>query len=303
MAKASSPSLPIGGTRFVRECAYTAAEWARALRFFAARAVDGVERVEGGVYRRAVLHDGVVGIVALGLEPGEHHLRVTLDVPGAELADGILARARRLLDAEADVDAIAAHLARDPWLAPVVERHRPLRVLGGWSGFEIAARAVLGQQVSVAGARTLNGRLVERCGTRLGDRGDLRALYPTPEQVREADLSALGMPGARARALHALADAALADPALFDGAGSIDATVARLSTIRGVGEWTAHYVAMRACRDPDAFPASDIGLLRGAAGASGRPTPVELRARAEAWRPWRSYAAQYLWEADAARGV
>lgn len=200
---------------------------------------------------------------------------------------------RRMLDLDTDAEAIAAHLARDPWLAPLVVAHGPLRVLGGWDGFEIAVRAVMGQQVSVAGARTLNGRLVARCGTREGD----RLLFPTPAQVSAADLSNLGVPASRARALKALADAALADPALFT-----TATVERLTAIRGVGPWTAHYVAMRAGRDPDAFPASDVGLLRGAADAAGvRPTPAELLARAEAWRPYRAYAAQYLWAADASR--
>jgi AraC family transcriptional regulator of adaptative response / DNA-3-methyladenine glycosylase II len=118
-----------------------------------------------------------------------------------------------------------------------------------------------------------------------------------------SDLDALGMPGARRATLKALAEAALEDPDLFRLRGSVEDAVARLSAIRGIGEWTAQYIALRALREMDAFPASDIGLLRGAAGVGGaRPSPAELLRRAEAWRPWRGYAAQHLWAADAATG-
>jgi AraC family transcriptional regulator of adaptative response / DNA-3-methyladenine glycosylase II len=112
----------------------------------------------------------------------------------------------------------------------------------------------------------------------------------------------MGMPGARVTTLKTVASAVLAEPRLFDRARSIDETIARLRAIRGIGDWTAHYIAMRACGEPDAFPASDVGLLRGAADATGhRPTPRQLLARAEAWRPWRAYAAHQLWARDASR--
>jgi AraC family transcriptional regulator of adaptative response / DNA-3-methyladenine glycosylase II len=125
--------------------------------------------------------------------------------------------------------------------------------------------------------------------------------FPTASQVAAADLSSLGMPNARKAALAALAAAALADPHLFQRLATVEETVARLRAIRGVGEWTAQYIALRAVRETDAFPAADIGLLRGAAGRNGsRPSPAELHGRAEPWRPWRAYAAQHLWAADAA---
>jgi AraC family transcriptional regulator of adaptative response / DNA-3-methyladenine glycosylase II len=121
-------------------------------------------------------------------------------------------------------------------------------------------------------------------------------VFPSAAQVAAADLSGLGMPGARRAALAALAAAALAEPRLFEPLATVEDTVARLRAIRGIGEWTAHYIALRAAREPDAFPASDIGLLRGAADRKGvRPTPAALAARAERWRPWRAYAAQHLW--------
>jgi AraC family transcriptional regulator of adaptative response / DNA-3-methyladenine glycosylase II len=162
-------------------------------------------------------------------------------------------------------------------------------------------RSIVGQQVSVERARRLNGVLVERCGRPLG-RGDgaLRRVFPTPEQVLKADLSELGMPGARIEALRSIARAAASDPRLFERGPSLDDTIARLRTVRGIGDWTAHYIAMRACGEPDAFPASDVGLLRGAADENGRrPTPAELLERAERWRPWRAYAAHWLWMRDA----
>ena len=155
------------------------------------------------------------------------------------------------------------------------------------------------------GQRRLAGQLVRLCGTAVPpeqrSHAALMFAFPTAAQVAAADLAALGMPNARKAALVALAEAALADSVLFQPLGTVEDTVARLRAIRGVGEWTAQYIALRAVREPDAFPASDIGLLRGAAGHSGaRPSPAELHGRAEPWRPWRAYAAQHLWAADAA---
>jgi AraC family transcriptional regulator of adaptative response / DNA-3-methyladenine glycosylase II len=159
--------------------------------------------------------------------------------------------------------------------------------------------------VTVEAGRKLGSRLTQICGTALpaahGNRPALRLAFPTAEQVAAADLSTLGMPNARKETLVALARAALQDPSLFQPQGSIEETVARLRAIRGIGEWTAHYIALRAVRETDAFPASDIGLLRGAAiGVGARPSPAVLQDRAETWRPWRAYAAQHLWAADAA---
>ena len=216
-----------------------------------------------------------------------------------------MARIRRVFDLGADVATIGAHLAQDPLLAPLIAERPGLRAPGGWDGFELAMRAVLGQQVTVEAARRLAGQLVRLCGAAVPaeQRGHaaLMFAFPTAAQVAAADLASLGMPNARKAALVALAEAALADPLLFQPLGTVEDTVARLRAIRGVGEWTAQYIALRAVREPDAFPASDIGLLRGAAGHGGtRPSPAELHGRAEPWRPWRAYAAQHLWAADAA---
>jgi AraC family transcriptional regulator of adaptative response / DNA-3-methyladenine glycosylase II len=279
-------------------------DWAAMLAHLRDRAIDGVERVEGERYVRSVAHDGEVGTVEIGHVPERDSLEVTIRFPSVRALPAITARVRRAFDLGADVVRIGAHLAKDRLLAPLVARRPGLRVPGGWDGFELAMRAVLGQQVTVEAGRRLAGQLVQACGgtvpARRGAAG-LARVFPGAAQVARADLSGLGMPGARRATLVALAEAALAEPRLFEPLATIEDTVARLCAIRGVGDWTAHYIALRAAREPDAFPASDVGLLRGAADRKGvRPSAAELLARAERWRPWRAYAAQHLWVADAA---
>lgn len=280
-------------------------DWPAMLSFLRARAIDGVEWVDGSLYCRTVLQDGEVGTVEIGHFPEHESLVVTIRFPSVRALPGIVARIRRVFDLGADVATIGAHLAQDPLLAPLIAERPGLRAPGGWDGFELAVRAVLGQQVSVEAARRLAGQLVQLSGTAMPieqqSHPALTLAFPSAAQVAAADLKSLGMPNARKAALAALAAAALADPLLFQPLGTVEDTVARLRTIRGVGEWTAQYIALRAAREPDAFPASDIGLLRGAAARGGlRPSPAELHGRAEPWRPWRAYAAQHLWAADAA---
>jgi len=214
-----------------------------------------------------------------------------------------VARERRLFDLGADIETIDAHLSCDPLLAPLVARRPGLRAPGGWDGFELAVRAVLGQQVSVVAARRLAGQLVALHGKPVpaDHRGHpgLSHVFPTAKRLASSSIG-LGMPGARLVSLKALAEATVADPNLFRPFGTIEEAIARLRSIRGVGEWTAQYIALRAIREMDAFPSSDIGLLRGAETIDGaRSTSAGLLKRAESWRPWRAYAAQHLWAADA----
>jgi AraC family transcriptional regulator of adaptative response / DNA-3-methyladenine glycosylase II len=279
-------------------------DWPAMLAFFRLRAVEGVEAVEGAIYCRTVRLGDADGTIEVTDDPERDGLVATLRLSDSVVVDGVAFRLRRMFDLDAALADVNAHLSGDPGLAPLVAARPAVRVPGGWDGFEIVMRAIIGQQVSIAAARRLNGRLVERCGSALprAAGGRPHRLFPTPHQVIAADLSAMGMPGARIAALKAMAEAALNDPYLFRRAATVEETVARLRAVRGIGDWTAHYIAMRACREMDAFPASDVGLLRGAADAAGlRPRPAELLARAEAWRPWRAYAAQQIWAADAAR--
>jgi AraC family transcriptional regulator, regulatory protein of adaptative response / DNA-3-methyladenine glycosylase II len=278
-------------------------DWDSMLAHLQARAIPGVELVRSGSYSRTVELGRHVGSVVVTNQPQRQSLGVTIHFPDVGSLPAIVARVRRLFDVGADIETIGEHLSRDPLLAPLVARRPGLRAPGGWDGFELGVRAVLGQQVTVSAARRLAGQLAALCGRSVSQRGEryasLSRVFPNAERLAAADLSSLGMPGARRSALKALADAAVADPHLFRPFGTIEEAIARLRTIRGVGEWTAQYIALRALRETDAFPASDVGLLRGAAAMDGtRPTPAGLLRRAEPWRPWRAYAAQHLWAAS-----
>ncbi|MCC6848258.1 MAG: DNA-3-methyladenine glycosylase 2 family protein [Deltaproteobacteria bacterium] len=282
-------------------------DWEAMIAFFAARAIAGVEVVEPRRYRRTIALDGACGTVEVAPLSGRDALAVTVRFPSVRVLPAIIARVRRMFDVGADVAAIDAELARDPDLAPLVRARPGLRVPGAWDAFELVVRATLGQQITVSGARRLAGKVVAAYGARLpdvvaGTADGLTSLFPSAERLARADLAALGMPRARAAALGRLAATAAADPRLFERAPDLDAAIARLRALPGVGDWTAQYVAMRAMREPDAFPASDVGLLRAVGTAERRPTARALAARAEAWRPWRAYAAQHLWTSAPAAG-
>jgi AraC family transcriptional regulator of adaptative response / DNA-3-methyladenine glycosylase II len=187
----------------------------------------------------------------------------------------------------------------------LVAQRPGLRAPGGWDGFELAVRAILGQQITVAAARRLAGQIVASHGERVSSNfvTEPRLTHVFPEAGRLAMAKSIeaGMPAARRSALKELAEAAADDPNLFRPFGTIEEAIARLRKIRGVGEWTAQYIALRALRETDAFPATDIGLLRGAEVVDGtRSTAPNLLIRSELWRPWRAYAAQHLWAAGAA---
>jgi AraC family transcriptional regulator of adaptative response / DNA-3-methyladenine glycosylase II len=277
-------------------------DWDCMLDFLRARAVAGIEMVDGARYLRTVEVDGAVGSIEVTHLPDRQCLGVSIRFPDVRLFPAIVARVRRLFDLGADIETIDGHLSGDPALAPLVAQRPGLRAPGGWDGFEIAVRAVLGQQISVAAARRLAGQLVALHGRAVPKAArihpHLSHVFPTAKRLASASSIGLAMPVARLKTLKAVAEAAVSDPNLFRPFGSIEETVARLRTIHGIGEWTAQYIALRAIREMDAFPASDIGLLRSMVSMDGeRTTPANLLRRAECWRPWRAYAAQHLWAA------
>ena len=282
-------------------------DWDAIISFLGARAVAGVEVVEAEHYARTIEIGGEYGSVAVS--PGRNHLVATIRFPNVRALLGIVARLRRLFDLDADVETIGAHLSADLALAPLIAKRPGLRTPGGWDGFELAVRAILGQQVSVAAARKLAHGLVMRTSPRLSSAvtGDdrLNALFPTATRLAVVDLVNFGMPRARITALLELARAANNNPALLEPAGSFEETVSRLMELPGFGPWTAQYWALRALRDSDAFPAADVALLRSPAVLHNgkRPTAKALLERAEAWRPWRAYAAQHLWAHDSERPI
>jgi AraC family transcriptional regulator of adaptative response / DNA-3-methyladenine glycosylase II len=220
----------------------------------------------------------------------------------------VVQRVRGMFDVDAPVDDIASTLSADRQLRGWLKRDRGLRVPGAWDGFELTVRAILGQQVSVKAATTFAGRIAERYGepvdVALEDVKDApNRLFPGPQQLVRARLEHLGIIRSRAQTIRSLAKAVTTGELDFDIAQPVDDFKRSLTSIRGIGDWTAEYVAMRALKDPDAFPASDLGLLRAFDASHGaRMRPSELSARAEAWRPWRAYASLLIWGSDAGAG-
>jgi AraC family transcriptional regulator, regulatory protein of adaptative response / DNA-3-methyladenine glycosylase II len=303
-SRAGLPEAPLAEAGVALKLRYRPPyDWQAMLAYLEARAIPGVEQVVGGVWRRSVAIDGHFGIVEVAHLAERASLLATIRFPIVRALPAIVARIRRVFDLGADIETICAHLSRDPMLAPLVAERPGLRAPGGWDGFELAIRAILGQQISVRAARRLVGQLVALCGEPLpaapGIAPPLTHAFPSPAAVVAADLTMLGMPASRRAAVRSLAEAATTDPGLCQPFGTAEEAIARLRTLPGVGLWTAEYIALRFARETDAFPASDLGLLRGAAGSLGnRPTPEALRERAETWRPWRAYAAQHLWTAN-----
>ncbi len=280
-------------------------DWNALLAFFTPRSIPGLEEVRDGIYRRVVRAADHVALIAVSHLPARNAVQVEIACDYVPALPVIASRLRRVFDLDADTEAIARHLSRDRMLAPTVRRQPGLRTPGGWDAFETAVRAILGQQISVAAARGLAARLVALCGQPIALAGHtltdaaLTHAFPTAQQLAAADLSSLGMPAARRAALQSLARAAVAQPDLFDVANTLEESIDRLRAVPGIGEWTAQYIALRGLHHPDAFPASDIGILRNAEQIFGTPfSPAQLLARSEQWRPWRGYAAQHLWSAS-----
>ncbi|MGH9430593.1 MAG: AlkA N-terminal domain-containing protein [Terriglobia bacterium] len=266
--------------------------WKGMLAFLAPRATPGVEVVERGSYRRSISLNGSLGYFEVSQEERNHALAVRLQFGNARSLFFIIERIRAMFDLNADWEVIARSLRTDDALVGRIEADPGLRVPGCWNGFELATRAILGQQISVKGATTLAGRIARTFGRPFSAARHLTHLFPAPEVLAEADLATVGVIRARAATIRALARAVCDGQIRFEGIMDAGAFLARLCEIPGIGKWTAQYVAMRALGEPDAFPSGDLGLLR--ALALGKVH--ELERRAEAWRPWRAYAAMYLWQ-------
>ena len=247
-------------------------DWDAFLKFVAPRAIPGLETVDGETYRRngiGVRKSTRENCLIARIEPGS--------------ANGLRSTAERLrffFDLRANTNEIAAHLGKSPLMKSAVKSHPGLRLPGCWDAFELAVRAILGQQVTVKGASTLTGRLVERFGP------------PKADILANADIASIGLPTSRAETIRAFARAVADGRIRLDASASSSDVIQQMCELPGIGAWTANYIAMRALGDPDAFPASDLGLLKAAGTTSAR----RLEEIAESWRPWRSYAALYLWE-------
>lgn len=269
-------------------------DWEHLRNFLALRATPGVERVDEQGYGRLIRTDTGHAVVQVQPLPGKNALQLRVRGAPAAALFQIATAARRVFDLAADPALLIAGLESDPLLRPLVRRRPGIRIPGTWDAFECAVRAVLGQQVTVAGARTLAGRLTERVGEPVTTPvAGLSRLFPTPQALAAANLDGLGVTGARIVALKALAAAVAEGRVAFDRPN--EEVVASLVELPGFGEWTAQYIALRALGEPDAFLSADLVVRRMAAGGGAALTAKELDRRAEAWRPWRGYAVMHLW--------
>ena len=285
-------------------------DWQAALDYFAARAIPGVEEVAGGVYRRTIEVDGDTGVIEL-MPPGPagsgagsfDHLVLRAHLPHWEGLIHLVERARRIAGLDTDYPEATALLEGDDILGPLVAKRPGLRVPGAWDPFETGVRAIVGQQVTVAGASRLTGRIVERFGRPVAGLSQLGLThtFPTATDLAEHDLAGVGLTPARQDAVRAFALAVATGEVRLDRSIGLEELMASLTAIRGVGPWTAAYLALR-LGEPDAFPAADLGLRRGV-NPVDPPSAAALTRMSERWAPWRALAARHLWAAASDAGT
>ena len=281
----------------------TPIDWSLYLSYFDARAVLGIESINTAGYARTFVSEGTPGwlTVTRGTGTSDHQLSITVDHCDVEAAlKTILPRIRRVFDLDTDHEAIVAHFKTDPHLGPRLNRIG-LRMPGAWDPFELAVRAIIGQQISVSAATTVVGKIVSAFGEPVCFENappNLTHTFPTAAALKEADLGPLGIFRSRVRAIQSVATALVDDPRFFSRHSDLPSATKALESLPGIGPWTAHYICMRALGFADAFPASDIGIRNALKVGDSRPTAKEAQALAETWRPYRAYAAICLWMAS-----
>jgi AraC family transcriptional regulator of adaptative response / DNA-3-methyladenine glycosylase II len=265
--------------------------WKGMFGFLAERAISGVEVADQRSYRRTISMNGCDGYFEVSPDEGRDAVAVHVQIADPRSLYLIVERIRNMFDLNADWAAIAQSLGADPALTSRIRAEPGLRVPGCWNGFELTVRAILGQEMTLKEATVLAGRITESYGKPISNAEDLTHLFPTPEVLADAKLAGLGLSEERVETIHGLARAVCDGEICFERIVDSDAFLGRLRKITGIDHRTAQYVGMRALGNTDAFPIGDVGLLR----ALGLRTSSELEKRAEAWRPWRSYASMYLW--------
>ena len=276
--------------------------WTALVAFLRPRATPGVELVQDNSYQRTIESDGEAGVIDVRPDQENTCLIVRIALPKYRGLLRAVERIRRLFDLAADPLQIAGHLSHDPKLKPLLDSRPGLRVPGVWDGFEIAVRAALGQRLTVVDSNSLAGKLVRNFGKPIETSVDgLTHLFPRPEDLADAELAPLGISRKSAGSINALARALTNKEFTFESFRTLQETISRLSAIEGIGEEMAHYIAMRASGEPDAFPLDYRSLSRRPWKGEIPTTPAQLRNLAEPWRPWRAYAAMHLWAAKAAR--
>jgi AraC family transcriptional regulator of adaptative response / DNA-3-methyladenine glycosylase II len=272
-------------------------DWDSMLAFLSARATPGVESVDASGYRRTIQVDGKHGVIDVSRLDSGAALRLDVRFPDPRALLFIVERVRRVFDLGADPAVIGEHLRADPLLRRPLARHPGMRTPGAWDGFELAVRAILGQQISVRAATTIAGRIASMFGSPVADDRGLDRLFPGPAQLASAAIERAGVMPARAGTIRSLARHVMNGTITFDTCIDEGGTVAALQAVPGIGRWTAEYITMRAFGEPDAFPSGDLVLRRAAGGCTAR----ELDRRSEAWRPWRAYAVMLLWQGETDR--
>ena len=268
--------------------------WKGMLAFLAERAIPGVEAVDEQSYRRTISMNGSDGYFEVSLDHTRDAVAVNVQIADPRLLYLIIERIRSMFDLNADWSVIAENLGADPALTSRIRAEPGLRVPGCWNGFELTVRAILGQEITLKRATMLAGRIAESYGKPIYNAEDLTHLFPAPEVLADAKIVDLGLTEGDAEKIRALARAVRDGSISFERIVDSNAFMARLREIPGIDRWTEQYIVMRAFGDPDAFPTSDVGLPR----ALGLGTPADLEIRADSWRPWRSYASMYLWNAE-----
>jgi AraC family transcriptional regulator of adaptative response / DNA-3-methyladenine glycosylase II len=267
------------------------------MRFLGDRAIPGVESFDGGTFRRAVrAPDGRPVVIGVSPRPDKDGVVLRLGADGAAEASALVRMTRRLFDLDADPTEIDPALSADPALRPLVRATPGIRLPGTVDGFELAVRAILGQQISVRAARTFAGRIAATIGTPLERPVDgITHLFPTPEQLARTPLGSLGLTRAREATLQRVAELVAAGELDLTAGTDRVATAERLLHVPGIGPWTVAYISMRALGDPDAFPVGDLGVRLGFESLGLASSPDAMREHAERWRPWRAYAVMHLW--------
>ena len=284
--------------------------WPAMLEFFAGRATPGVESVTGSSYQRTISVAGKHGVIAVSPQKKSACLTLTLTCVDTGALFEIVQRSREVFDLDAPIDEITTTLKRDETLKRLVGKSPGIRVPGAWDGFELTIRAILGQQISVKAATTIAGRIADRYGEKLSlsfeaTNTGLSRIFPSAERLMRARFSNIGLVRSRADTIRRAAAAVVGGDLIFDAAQEPEDFCRSLTAIKGVGDWTAQYVAMRVLKNPDAFPSTDLGLLKAlgsTANQTGNATPADLLRRGESWRPWRAYAALLLWSSLASSG-
>jgi AraC family transcriptional regulator, regulatory protein of adaptative response / DNA-3-methyladenine glycosylase II len=276
-------------------------DWQTFIRFLKPRETPGVELIEEDCYRRTISINSQAGEIEVRPASDEPLLHVRVILPSYERLMLVVERVGRMFDLGADPLQIANHLAQDSRLGEMLQARPGLRVPGVWDAFELAVRAVLGQQVTFVDAKPVIARLVRTFGRPTKTMAPrLTHLFPTPEALAEANLSSIGIPAARAETLRAVARAACEGRLNPTATKNLDEVIAGLCSIPGMGHRRANYIAMRAFGEPDAFPSSDLGLRRVLTTGRKLLSEDEFRIAAQLWRPWRAYAAMHLWAAGRA---